>query len=247
MATPYVTRIEDRVHSTQDYARIEFETSEKQRPVLVIAHAQDAGRGRGDNPWWNCPRAMLASLAVASPAVEHVTLVPLIAGLAAHRAIESQLGVETALKWPNDVMLGTAKVGGILSERSEDVLVVGCGFNLWWPDAPEGAVGLLDHDPGPSAAIDLAHDWAGRVVEALESLPESFDKAAYVEACGTIGRHITWSPGGEGRAVGISADGALVVETVSGSDTIRSGEVSHVRAATIPPQLPAASDNEVNS
>ncbi|MCP3975316.1 MAG: biotin--[acetyl-CoA-carboxylase] ligase [bacterium] len=238
MATPYVTRIEDRVHSTQDYARIEFETSQKQRPVLVIAHAQDAGRGRRDNPWWNCPRSMLASLAVTSPPVEHVTLVPLMAGLAAHHAAESQLGVETSLKWPNDVLIGAAKVGGILSERRDDTLVVGCGLNLWWPDAPDGAAGLVEHDPGQSAAVDLAHDWVARILKALNGLPDSFDKATYVEACTTIGRHITWTPNGEGRAVGISADGALVVDTESGQRTIRSGEVSHVRPATIPPATP---------
>lgn len=247
MATPYVTRIEDRVHSTQDYARTEFETTGKVQSVLVIAGAQDAGRGRGANPWWNCPRSMLASLAVTSPAVEQVTLVSLIAGLAAHRTIESQLGITTSLKWPNDVMVGSNKVGGILAERSEDVLVVGCGFNLWWPEAPDGAVGLLDNDPGPQTPIDLAHEWAGRMVTALGALPDSFDKSDYVAACATIGRHITWTPDGEGRAIGISADGALVVETATGQETIRSGEVSHVRAATISRQPPTMSNNEVTS
>ena len=66
---------------------------------------------------------------------------------------------------------------------------------------------------------------------------ESFDKAGYLEICSTIGRQITWLPEGAGRAVGISADGALVVATAAGQETLRSGAVHHVRAATMPPDV----------
>jgi BirA family biotin operon repressor/biotin-[acetyl-CoA-carboxylase] ligase len=198
-------------------------------PVVVIARSQDAGRGRADNPWWNPPNAMLASLALPSPALEHVTLAPLAAGMAAHDAIGSQLGIATTLKWPNDIMIGGAKVGGILSERDESSLVVGCGINVWWPDAPEGAGALLESDPGRQAPVDLALAWASRLLTALDDLATSFDKSAYVEVCDTIGHRITWLPQGEGRAIGITVDGALIVETAAGQEVIRSGTVRHVR------------------
>ena len=229
MATPYVTHIEDRVHSTQDFARTEYLMAGNSMPVLVIARSQDAGRGRNDNPWWNPPNAMLASVALASPDLEHVTLAPLVAGIAARDAIASQAGVATTLKWPNDVLVGDRKVGGILAERDDDCLVVGCGVNLWWPEAPEGAAGLFDNDPGPRAGIDLALAWAARLLAAVDGLPASFDRTAYVEICDTIGRRITWTPAGEGRAVGITVDGALVVETSQGQQVLRSGAVHHVR------------------
>jgi len=245
MATPYVTRIEDRVHSTQNFARKEFETLADGVPVLVIAQSQDAGRGRTGNPWWNSPRSMLASVAMPSPHDDSVTLAPLAAGIAAHDTISSEMGVATTLKWPNDVMVGPIKVGGILAELSDAVLVVGCGINLWWPEAPVGAGGLLDHDPGWPAAVDLAHHWAGRLIGALEGLPDTFDKSSYVEICGTVGRQITWEPAGSGRAVGITSDGALLVDTAGGQRTLRSGEVSHVRAATISSQQPGGGDDEV--
>lgn len=234
MDTPYATYVEGRVHSTQDFARTLFEAGDG-RPVLAIAHHQDAGRGRSDNPWWSSPRATLASLAVECPHVPLITLIPLVAGLAAHDAIASELGISTTLKWPNDVMLGGAKVGGILAERSDDSLVVGCGINLWWPQAPVGAVALQESDPGEAVAESLAHAWAGRLLHGLDGLPGSFEKGRYVEVCSTIGRDITWRPGGAGRAVGISSDGALIVETTAGQRTLRSGEVSHVRPATMPP------------
>lgn len=231
MATPYVTHIQDRVHSTQDFARTEYLTAANGMPVLVIARSQDAGRGRNDNPWWNPPNAMLASVALAGPELDHVTLAPLVAGMSARDAIASQTGVMTTLKWPNDILLGEQKVGGILAERDDVCLVVGCGINLWWPDAPEGAVGLLDDDPGPRAGVDLALAWASRILAALNDLPAAFDRSSYIEMCDTIGRNITWTPAGEGRAVGISIDGALVVETAQGQQVIRSGAVRHVRPA----------------
>jgi len=229
MATPYVTHIEDRVHSTQDFARTEYLAAQKEMPVLVIARSQDGGRGRTDNPWWNAPNAMLASVALSGPDLEHVTLAPLAAGMAAHDAIYSQLGIATALKWPNDIMIGSGKVGGILSERDDDSLVVGCGINLWWPDAPDAAGGLLELDPGRQVAVDLALAWASRLLSALEDLVASFDRSAYIEMCDTIGHHVTWMPAGEGRAIGITVDGALIVETAAGQEVIRAGAVHHVR------------------
>jgi BirA family biotin operon repressor/biotin-[acetyl-CoA-carboxylase] ligase len=234
MDTQYVTRLEDRVHSTQDLARSLFDAGTG-IPVLAIAHKQDGGRGRMHNAWWSSPRAMMASVALHHPASAGVTLAPLLAGLAAHDAIDSQLGLATELKWPNDVMVGDAKVGGILAEMTGETLVVGCGINLWWPEAPAGAVGLLDHDPGKHAAVELAHDWASRLLTAIAGLPGSFNKARYTEICSTIGRHITWRPDGDGRAIGITADGGLIVDTAEDQVTIRSGEVSHVRPATIVP------------
>ncbi len=177
---------------------------------------------------------MFASLAVTAPDIEAVTLVPLVAGLAAHDAIESQLGVTTALKWPNDVLIAETKVGGILVERGNGTMVIGGGINLWWPDAPSGAGALLDHDPGAAAAVDLAQDWAQRLLEGLRDLPTSFDRTRYVAVCSSIGRTITWQPAGTGKAIGITADGGLIVATETGQSTLHAGEVSHVRPATMP-------------
>lgn len=246
MATPYVTTIEERVHSTQDYARTEYLAHNGASPVLSIAHAQDAGRGRSGHEWWNPTRAVLASLAVASPAAAHLTLVPLIAGMATHDAIVGQLGVSTDLKWPNDVLLGEAKVGGVLAEVAHGTLVVGCGINLHWPDAPAGAVALLAEDPGSELSVAIAHEWAGRLLAAIESLPDSFERTRYIELCDTVGRDISWSPEGLGRAVGIGPGGELLVNTVSGQKALHSGEVTHVRPATIPSDRESG-NNEVAS
>jgi len=234
MDTPYVTRIEDRVHSTQDYARTEFKAQFDDTPILVVARAQDAGRGRRGREWWSAPRALLASLALPPPSADVLTLVPLVAGIALHDAIVHELGIITELKWPNDVLFDGGKAGGVLSELKGDVLVVGCGLNLWWPDAPECASSLLEADHGDGLAVELAEAWARRLLEMIAGLPDSFDRLHYSELCATIGIDITWKPAGSGRAVSIDAAGALVVVTEDGSVILRSDEVSHVRPATIP-------------
>jgi biotin-(acetyl-CoA carboxylase) ligase len=130
-----------------------------------------------------------------------------MAGVAAVRAASG-----TSLKWPNDVLRDGVKVGGILVERSDDVTVVGLGLNLWWRSAPAGMGALFSDDPG-----ECEHARIGGPIDEYRSV------------CTTIGQEITWEPGGSGRAVDISSDGALVVETVSGRETIHSGAVSHVR------------------
>ena len=58
---------------------------------------------------------------------------------------------------------------------------------------------------------------------------EGWPRDEYVEACTTLGRDITWEPEGAGRAVVVAEDGALVVDTRRGTETIHSGAVYHVR------------------
>ncbi|NND02647.1 MAG: biotin--[acetyl-CoA-carboxylase] ligase, partial [Acidimicrobiia bacterium] len=219
---------------TQDYARTEYQALANGTPVLVVARAQDAGRGRMGREWWSAPRAMLASVALEAPPSNVLTLIPLAAGVAAHDAIEHELGIETELKWPNDVLIGASKAGGVLSELKEGVLVVGAGINLWWPDAPVGASALVEDDPGEGVAAEIAAAWAERMLVAIADLPNSFDRMRYSELCSTIGMDISWRPDGLGRAIAVDQDGALVVATSDGSIVLRSDEVSHVRPATIP-------------
>ena len=233
MDTPYVTRIEDRVHSTQNYARTEFTARFDGTPVLAVAAAQDAGRGRRGREWWTAPRPLFASVAMSAPPAEVVTLVPLLAGIAIHGSLIEQCDVVTELKWPNDVLVKGVKAGGVLSELRDGVVVVGCGLNLWWPEPPAETAAILADDPGPELAREIAADWAGRLIAGIDGLPHSFNRMRYHELCRTVGTNITWRPDGGGRAIGIDAHGAHMVETDSGSVVLRSDEVSHVRPATI--------------
>lgn len=174
--------------------------------------------------WESAPRAVAASLAVR-PGWEqvHLPLISLVAGVAIGRVIDC------GLKWPNDVIVGGGKAGGILVEAREGVVVVGMGLNLWWSGPPPGVAALHVADPGPEEGPRLAGAWAGELLELIDLGPDSWPRDEYRSRSVTIGRDITWSPDGAGRAVDVAPDGALVVQVGAETTMLHAGEVRHVR------------------
>ena len=216
MATPYFQIKQDTVASTQDVAREEL----GDLPVLVLARRQTAGRGRGGDRWLTADRAGAASLALRLER-EDSRPFSLMAGIAAIRATEG-----TTLKWPNDVLVRESKVGGILVERKDDVVVIGLGLNLYWPEAPEDMGALHEDDPGEDRYAEVGALWGAELMRLID---DGWPIEEYRDACVTLGREVTWEPGGTGRAVDVAEDGGLVVETESGLETIYSGVVQHLR------------------
>ncbi len=233
MATHYVIHRLDEVGSTQDEARARFRGIE---PVVVLAARQLQGRGRTGNEWVHAPRATAASVALhVDWPDETLGLIPLVAGMAARRAVAAAIDVDLGLKWPNDLVLHGSKVGGVLVEAANQIVVAGCGINVWWPEAPEGMAAVSNDDYGQEATFELAESWAAAFVDAVHAGPGSWDRGAYVQACATLGADVEWSPDGRGRAVDIAPDGGLVVETPGGVVILRSGEVRMVRPTTLGP------------
>lgn len=220
MDTPYSVEVVEETDSTQDDARALY----RGRAVLVVAARQRKGRGRAGSRWTNAPRALAASLAFEPGwRPDRLTVLPLVAGVAAARVTGCDL------KWPNDLLEDDRKVGGILVEASEGLVVCGMGLNLWWPHPPEGVGGLFDDDPGPDLGEDLARRWARQLLDLAEQGPAAWPIEEYRSRCVTIGRSITWKPDGVGVATDVAADGSLVVDTDRGRVDLRWGEVRHVR------------------
>lgn len=229
MDTPYSVRVFEEVTSTQDVARAE---SDGNNPVVVVAHRQSQGRGRSGSEWDTAPRAVAVSAAWRwNWAPEKRSLIPLVAGVAARRTMGEPVG----LKWPNDVLVGDRKVAGLLVELvDDDVVVAGMGVNLFWPDPPAAATALHSVDPGPEAGPALAMEWARWLWALMESGKESWPRQEYEAACVTLGSDVTWDPDGRGRAVGIAADGSLmVVEPDGRTITLTAGAVRHVRETSL--------------
>jgi BirA family biotin operon repressor/biotin-[acetyl-CoA-carboxylase] ligase len=224
MDTSYVLISIGTVGSTQHEARNRFSGS----PVLVSAERQTAGRGRTGRHWVHADRAVAASLAFRPTwPLDTWDRLPLVSGMAAATA----LGPAVGLKWPNDLVVGDAKVGGLLVESDGEIVVAGFGANLYWPEPVDGATGLLGVDPGPEAADMIAEQWAEGLLGRLRARPGEWGRDEYVARCSTLGKGITWEPDGAGTAVDISSDGGLVVETTDGRIVLRSGEVRTVRPA----------------
>jgi len=216
------TRIDvlDEADSTQDEAVARANGG----PVLVIAHRQHRGRGRSGSAWIPAPRAVSASLAWRPDwPTDRLPVLTLEAGLAATDVVQA------SLEWPNDLYRGDRKIGGILVEGHGDTVVAGLGLNLWWPDPPEGLGAVHEDDPGPEAVVDIAKAWAERLLDRAAAGPDDWDRAAYLERCTTLGRLVSWEPGGSGTVLDVAVDGGLVVESAHGVETLHSGAVSRLR------------------
>lgn len=101
--------------------------------LVLAAEEQRAGRGRMGRAWLAPPRAALTfSLLVRPRTVPpgRRGWLPLLAGVAVATAVHAVSSVDARLKWPNDVLVGPAKLGGILAEAAGDAIVVGIGVNV---------------------------------------------------------------------------------------------------------------------
>ena len=203
--------------------------------TLVATGHQEEGRGRLDRTWRDVPgRAVLLSIVLrpAGMPPERAGVIPLVAGAAMARAIRDVGGGNAACKWPNDVLVDDRKVGGILAESrvaegAVAFVVLGVGVNLDAPAAEPSAGGLGDVD-----AVALVAAFLGALRATYPPVAWKLPVAAYERFCSTIGRDVeAVRLDGivvRGRATGVSADGALIVETADGVVAIGTGEVRHL-------------------
>lgn len=104
---------------------------------VFLADEQTEGRGRGDHGWQSAASQGLYVSVILRPriAAEHMPLIPLAAGLAVAQAIGITSGMEVDLRWPNDLLIGGRKTGGILVESKTEsgalsFAVIGIGINV---------------------------------------------------------------------------------------------------------------------
>jgi BirA family biotin operon repressor/biotin-[acetyl-CoA-carboxylase] ligase len=227
---------------------------EPEGTVLATEH-QQAGRGRMGRTWTTPPRAALTFSLLVRPAQVPAARrgwLPLLTGVAVTEAITSLTGVPAKLKWPNDVLASTGKLVGILAEAAADAIVVGIGVNVSTEpgELPERGPGALPAtslliagapaealDRGPLLLAILAafEDWYLAWRQANGDPEASGLRARYTELSGTIGRHVRAElPGGQalsGPAVGVDADGRLLVGSSAGTGTVpvAAADVVHLR------------------
>lgn len=204
---------------------------------LVALH-QTAGRGRQGRQWFDGAGNFMGSTAVhlrgGDPPAPSLALV---AGLAVHACL-APLVAQARLKWPNDVMVGEAKLAGILLERVNDAVIVGIGVNLAVPPMIEGRIttALSDHatPQAPQAfAETLATGFATELERwrraGLEPIIRRWQDAAH-----PVGTPLAVSgeDGLVGTFAGLDATGALQLQLADGTTrTIQAGEVifAHVQ------------------
>src|SRR6202049_3346749 len=104
--------------------------------AVVLAEEQTAGRGRAGRSWHSQRAAGIYVTLLLRPKLAPVQapLLTMMAGLSAHSAVQALTGLAVNLKWPNDLLIGGKKVGGILTEMHAEpaqvrFVIVGVGLN----------------------------------------------------------------------------------------------------------------------
>jgi BirA family biotin operon repressor/biotin-[acetyl-CoA-carboxylase] ligase len=220
--------------------------------AVLVAEEQTAGRGRLDRSWSAPPRSGLFFSLLFRPPVPagQWGWLPLLAGVATATALSRAAGVDTALKWPNDLLVHVGgeerKAGGILAERVGDAVVVGIGLNvsLRADELPVPAAGSLalagaavtDRDPLLRAVLRSVAQWYGDWCAAGGDPGACRLHEAYTAGCATLGRTVRAElPGGReavGEAVAVDGDGRLVLATADGvQQPVGAGDIVHLRPA----------------
>jgi BirA family biotin operon repressor/biotin-[acetyl-CoA-carboxylase] ligase len=106
-------------------------TDEDVEGTIAVAEEQSQGRGRLGRSWHAPARASILVSVLLQPSVDPVRLpeLSLVAGGAVAEAIASVTGIQPAVRFPNDVLVGGRKVAGILAESSDQRVVLGIGVN----------------------------------------------------------------------------------------------------------------------
>ena len=219
--------------------------------AVLVAEEQSAGRGRLDRQWTAPPRSGLFFSVLLRPSgvpVERWGWLPLLAGVATATAVSRTGGVDTGLKWPNDLLVTVdgeeRKTGGILAERAgDDGVVIGIGLNvsLREDELPVPAAGSLalagakgtDRDPLLRAVLRSLADWYGEWRTAGGDPDASRLRPVYAAGCVTLGRAVRAElPGGDavtGTAVTVDDDGRLVISSGGAERAVGAGDVVHLR------------------
>lgn len=239
-----------------EYESIDSTNSEAHRqaasgergPLWIRADEQLAGRGRSGRPW-SSPPGNLSATYLFTPACPRGVFHQLsfVAGIAGFDAIAASVdnSLPLQLKWPNDLLIGSAKVGGILVESSKydgDVVVmVGMGVNIAIaPEVDGREITQLDaHGSAPTPrdlirrlADAMAHwlaIWAGG--DDFPAIREAWQHRAH-----EVGQPLTVNTNQGQRAgtfAGLADNGALLLKSSSGeTSNIEHGDVS--LATTLP-------------
>jgi len=232
------------IDSTNTYVRSEARLGAPEGLVAVAEH-QTAGRGRLDRRWESPPGSSLLMSVLFRPVIDpgELHLCTAAVALAAVQACREVAGVDPSVKWPNDLLVGEAKLAGVLAEAefsagAVEAVVVGIGLNVAWP-GPPGLGGTCLDDLVTTGAVDrqallaaLLGALAPRrgLLDSPEGRQELADELR--GRCATLGRRVRVELAAQtlvGLATGIDEAGHLLLRTAEGPQAVAAGDVVHLR------------------
>ena len=243
-----VVEVHEALGSTQERAR-ELAHAGTPHGTLVVAEVQTGGRGRLGRPWGSPKGGLWMSLVLRLRfGASLASRVTQTAAVGVAKALW-EVGVEVRIKWPNDLLAGGKKICGILAESSAgnateavkgrplDYVILGVGMNA---NLDPTELGVQNREV-TTIRSELGHDvdLLDLLRAVLSDLDAELDRIADFGAVledwrnlnSTLGRKVRVQRFGEtieGRAVDLTAEGALLLSTRQGSVELFEGEVEHL-------------------
>lgn len=234
----------DTIDSTNTKAQ---ELAEKGYPsgTLVVADKQESGKGRRGRSWVSPPCTGIFMTLMIKPDINpnNASMLTLVAALAVAKAITSVTGEEAMIKWPNDIVVNGKKVCGILTEMNAQFdyinhIVVGIGINVHNESFPEEISQMAS-----SLMIEAGGKRFHRaqiIAETMSYFEQYYDTFLQTQDLSALVREydkllvnrnksvrvLDPKEPFDGKAMGITPKGELIVDTWESRKLVSSGEVS---------------------
>ncbi len=213
--------------------------------TLVLSESQTKGRGRLGREWFSPKYKGIYLSLILRPKIspDEASIFTLLAGVSISEAVKEIAGLDSCIKWPNDILIGHRKLGGILTELNAEMdevnfVTIGAGLNVNndKKSLPEGATSLREHKKEPFSRVALLQEIL-RKIELNYLLLQKKGAHPIIEKWRdynvTLGKRVKvhfHKEHIEGEAVDIDIDGGLLVRRDSGvTDKVISGDVVHCR------------------
>ena len=212
--------------------------------TLVVAEQQNSGRGRRGRGWEAPQGAGIYMTLILKPEIEpdNASMLTLVAALAVSAAVRNLTGRPAGIKWPNDIVMSGKKICGILTEMSAQVdyvnhVVIGIGINVHNKSFPEE---LSQMATSLYLETGKRYNRADLIEEVWEQFEHYYDifmqtqdldglTGEYNDHLVNMYQEVRVQDSKEpfdGRAMGITARGELMVDTWEGRRLVSAGEVS---------------------
>jgi len=242
---PKVLRFESLPSTNTELARLASAGAEE--GLAVVADEQTAGRGRLQRAWSSPRGAGLYFSILLRPTIpqNYWPLITLMAALAVGDALSESCGLETDIKWPNDLLSGERKICGILAEAIDTpagrAVIVGIGVNLTQNAFPAELANVAtsvaeatgrqpEREMILTALLQSLSRWYAVLDKPQQIIAAWSERSSYA-----AGKLVQVSNGDEawrGTTCGIEPDGALRLRTATGEiKLVRAGDVYSVRSS----------------
>jgi BirA family biotin operon repressor/biotin-[acetyl-CoA-carboxylase] ligase len=207
----------------------------------VVAVSQKSGRGRLRREWASPPGNLYAAVRLPRLEKPWLDIASLACGFFAAEALGG-LGADVSVKWPNDLMLGGRKAGGILVEERGADCIMGIGVNLAgefpefrprkkWSPLPASLGSVIDS--GPLEVLTALVKSGQRWYDDFAALgpPERFlpaleEKMAWMNLTVMVHDDPQHEPAYAAKILGLLPDGALLVKSRGGTRSLKSGSIA---------------------